>query len=164
MGNRIDWICLRALGWGHCALWKQNLVLLVSSLVATILGLRMVATVGLYIVPLDSWAGERILQAYLTPWSYFLATAGMASMGGVVSLLHKLRGDKREHLDFLAACGHMSASQFAGLLGYFTAMEMNWSSWIGLTMCGLFGWGGNKVISKLNDMYLARHLRISGEP
>lgn len=158
MGKRIERVCLRAMGWEHCALWKENLALLVLSLVTTVLGLRMLAAVGMYIVPLDSWAGERILQAYLTPWSYFLATAGMASMGGVVSLLHKLRGDKPENIDFLAACGHMSASQFAGLLGYFTAMEMNWSSWIGLTMCGLFGWGGNKAITKINDLYLARRL------
>lgn len=141
-------------------------VRLILSLITAICSgfvLRISAGTVATLLPAGSWANEIIVSIDHLPAPAYWLIALTSGLGGMVSFFHELRTDVTS-LNFLNAFGHMTAAQFAGLMTYLLAV--NWElSWpLTLAGAGLAGWGGNRTISALNDLFVSWLGRHFGPP
>lgn len=148
-------VCRRACALVACSRDRATLVLAVISAICAGLALRQLAIAAALLLPYDSWASEIAHQAAYLPRESYWAAAGIAALGGVASLFHELRTDPTR-FSILNAFGHMTSAQFAGLTLYLLAVNWEWSWPLTLAASGIAGWGGNKLVSALNDALIKR--------
>lgn len=136
-----------------CDHWRANAVFAAVAFVLSTTLIRTLAGIYFTLAPHDSYAAAVSCAVIQMSGPHFLLVGAIAALGGVTSFLHEVRHDPTK-LRIINALGHLFAAQLAGLLMYLGALEMEWSVYWALFLCGLAGWGGNAAIQKMSDRYL----------
>lgn len=139
----------------RCEHWMANIAMAVVALVYTTFALRYTMPALLAVLPAESWAAEAVTRAITMSAGHFWLTAAIAAAGGVTSFLRDVKHDTAS-LRIINAMGHLVAAQFAGLLVYLMAVDLQWSEPWALVACGVAGWSGNHFIEKLSAVVLSR--------
>lgn len=139
----------------RCEHWRANVLLIITSGMATAVSLRIMVAIYAGILPAESRAGGLVIQAWLMSEKMFYATLAIAALGGATSMLHEIK-QAPEKWSLLNGIGHMFAAQFAGLLTYLIGIEYQLAPALALVACGLAGWGGNRTIQLINDRVINR--------
>ena len=146
-----------------CEHRSEKLMLALVSAILSAGALRMLASLGVALLPTDSWASGLAHQAMELSGLHFTLAVAIAALGGAASLFHELRDDMTR-FTVQNALGHMLIAQFAGLLVFLLVVNYGQLVPLSLAACGLAGWGGGKVITIINDAVwrrLGRRLGIT---
>lgn len=139
----------------ECGHAKAKIMLALVSAVFSAVALRWLASVGAMLLPEHTWAAEIAQRTVAMGALDFGMACGISALGGASSLFHEVRSNIAR-FSFVNAFGHMILAQFAGLLSYLIAVNYSWPFPLALVGCGVSGWGGNKTIVAINDMFVRR--------
>lgn len=138
-----------------CEHRSEKALLAMTAAIVSACMLRALVAIAALMLPQESWAAGLAAQAMSLSTEHFGLACGIAAIGGASSLFHELRANIAR-FTLVNAVGHMTLAQFAGLLVYLIAVQYGWQLPIALVGCGLSGWGGNRTIVALNDVFLRR--------
>lgn len=128
----------------------EKVALAIVSAILSAGALRVLASLGMALLPAESRAADLARQVMQLSGLHFSLATALAAVGGAASLFHELRDDLTR-FTVPNALGHMVIAQFAGLLVFLLVVNYGQLVPLSLAACGLAGWGGGKVITLIND-------------
>lgn len=146
----------------ECEHRAEKMVLAFFSAAFSAVILRTICWALVTFGPAEAWAVEGAERIMAMNGPDFWMAVAIASWGGAASLFHELRSDILK-FSVLNATGHMVIAQFAGVTGFLLVIygELPWA--LGMLVCGVFGWGGNKTLMAVNTALLRRILGVNND-
>lgn len=82
--------------------------------------------------------------------SVWLMVAIVSSMGGLTSLLHRLKTEVPPQM-FLYVCSHLMLAWFAGLASFFVFELVDFPDLLEIPMIGVSAYSGGRVVDKMSE-------------